>query len=134
MKHYVKRLRAFRRAAGTLEHDARTLLRTYWDQLLRPTFIAFQELAIASRTDKELAKTLEPVRKEFNERWHDLAIELFPEWSNDPTAFKVALGLTHNTLEGMALNRLTYGIDDETIDLVLDRLEKIILELRPKAN
>lgn len=129
-----KRLRAFRRAAGTLDHDARTLLRAYWEQLLRPTFIAFQELAIASRTDKELAKTLEPVRKEFNERWHDLAIELFPEWSDDPTAFKVALGLTHNTLEGMALNRLTYGIDDETIELVLDRLEKIILELRPAAR
>ena len=129
-----KRLRAFRRAAGTLDHDARTLLRTYWEQLLRPTFIAFQELAIASRTDKELAKTLEPVRREFNERWHDLAIELFPEWSDDPTAFKVALGLTHNTLEGMALNRLTYGIDDETIELLLDRLEKIILELRPKPN
>ncbi len=129
-----KRLRAFRRAAGTLDHDARTLLRAYWDQLLRPTFIAFQELAIASRTDKELAKTLEPVRKEFNERWHDLAIELFPEWSDDPTAFKVALGLTHNTLEGMALNRLTYGIDEETINLLLDQLEKIILELRPKPN
>lgn len=129
-----KRLRAFRRAAGTLDHDARTLLRAYWDQLLRPTFIAFQELAIASRTDKELAKTLEPVRKEFNERWHDLAIELFPEWNDDPTAFKVALGLTHNTLEGMALNRLTYGIDEETINLLLDQLEKIILELRPKPN
>ncbi|WP_240624500.1 TetR/AcrR family transcriptional regulator [Aurantiacibacter odishensis] len=126
-----KRLRAFRRAAGTLDHDARTLLRTYWEQLLRSTFIAFQELAIASRTDKELAKTLEPVRKEFNERWHDLAIELFPEWSHDPTAFKVALGLTHNTLEGMALNRLTHGIDDETIELVLDKLEQVILELRP---
>lgn len=126
-----KRLRAFRRSVGTFDHDARTLLRGYWEQLLRPSFIAFQELAIASRTDKELAATLEPVRLEFNERWHDLAIELFPEWAQDPQAFRIALALTHNTLEGMALNRLTYGISSEEIDLVLDHLEKVILDLRP---
>lgn len=126
-----KRLRAFRRAAGTLDHDARTLLHAYWDQLLRPNFIAFQELANASRTDKELAAVLEPVRREFDERWHELAIELFPEWADDLAAFKIALALTQNTLEGMALNRVTQGIDDETISLVLDHLEKVILDLRP---
>lgn len=126
-----KRLRAFRRSAGTLDHDARTLLHSYWDQLLRPNFIAFQELASASRTDKELAAVLEPVRREFDERWHELAIELFPEWSDDPRAFKIALGLTQCTLEGMAMNRVTQGIDDETIALVMDHLEKVILDLRP---
>jgi len=129
-----KRLRAFRRAVGTLNDDTRTLLRSYWEQLLSPKFVAFQELAMASRTDKELAATLEPVRKEFNDRWHDLAIELFPQWRQDPQAFKVALALTHNTLEGLALNRLTFGVADEEIELVLDYLEKIILELRPAAN
>jgi AcrR family transcriptional regulator len=126
-----KRLRAFRRAVGTLNDDARTLLRSYWEQLLSPKFVAFQELASAARTDKELAATLEPVRREFNERWHDLAIELFPQWGRDPKAFRVALALTHNTLEGMALNRLTFGIDEEEIELVLDHLEKVILDLRP---
>ena len=129
-----KRLRAFHRAAGTLNHDARTLLRTYWEQLLRPNFIAFQELAIASRTDKELAATLEPVRTEFNERWHDTAIELFPEWRDDLPAFRIALALTHNTLEGMALNRLTYGINAEEIAIVLDHLEKVIIDLRPDSK
>ncbi len=127
-----KRLRAFRRAAGTLDHDTRTLLHAYWGQLLRPSFIAFQELALASRTDKQLAATLEPVRQEFRERWHDLAIELFPEWRQDPRAFDIALALTQSTLEGMAVNRLTHGIDDDTISLVLDHLEKVILDLRPK--
>lgn len=126
-----KRLRAFRRAVDTIEHDARTLLRAYWDQLLRPNFIAFQELATASRTDKQLAATLEPVRIEFRERWHELAIDLFPEWREDPRAFEVALGITQSALEGMAVNRLTQGIDEETIGLVLDHLEKVILDLRP---
>lgn len=126
-----KRLRAFRRAVGVMPDDARTLLRSYWEQLLSPKFVAFQELAMASRTDTELAATLEPVRKEFNERWQKLAIELFPQWGKDPKAFKVALALTHNTLEGLALNRLTFGVEDEEIELVLDHLEKVILDLRP---
>ena len=129
-----KRLRAFRRSAGTMEHEARTLLHAYWDQLLRPNFIAFQELAMAARTDRQLAVTLEPVRDEFRERWHELAQELFPEWAEDQHAFEVALAITQSTLEGMAINRLTNGIDDATISLVLDHLEKIILDLRPKPK
>jgi AcrR family transcriptional regulator len=128
-----KRLRAFRRAAG-LDHDARTLLNAYWSQLLRPNFVAFQELAMASRTHKQLAATLEPVQLEFREKWHDLAIELFPEWRDDPHAFEIALAMTQNTLEGMAINRMTSSIPEASIQLVLDHLEKQILELRPKAS
>lgn len=131
---HQKRLRAFRRAGETLDHDARTLLRAYWNQLLRPNFIAFQELAGASRTDPQLGATLEPVRKEFNEKWHDLAVELFPEWRTNPQGLEIALALTHNTLEGMALNRLTHGIDEEEVELVLDHLEKVILDLRPDRD
>lgn len=126
-----KQLRAFRRSAGTLDHDASTLLHAYWDQLTRPNFIAFQELAMASRTDKDIAATLEPVRLEFRERWHDLAIELFPEWGDDPKAFRIALALAQSTLEGMAINRLTHGINEDTVKLVLSHLEKVILDLRP---
>lgn len=131
---HQKRLRAFRRAAGTMERDARTLLGAYWAQLLRPSFIAFQELALASRTDRELAATLEPVRQEFREKWQNVAIELFPEWLKDERAFRIALAITQNTLEGMAVNRLTFGIDEDTITLVLDHLEQQILALRPKAD
>lgn len=127
-----KRLRAFRKAAGSLDHDARTLLHAYWSQLLRPNFIAFQELAMASRTDRQLAATLEPVQLEFRERWHDLAIELFPEWRDDPHAFEVALAMTQNTLEGMAINRMTASVTEDAIRLVLDHLEQQILGLRPK--
>lgn len=129
-----KRLRAFRRAAGSLDHDARTLLVAYWSQLLRPNFVAFQELAMAARTDRQLAATLEPVQIEFRERWHDLAIELFPEWRDDMRAFEIALAMTQNTLEGMAINRMTSSIDERSIQLVLDHLEQQILSLRPKPR
>lgn len=126
-----KQLRAFRRAAETKEHNVHTLVRAYWSQLLRPNFVAFQELAIAARTDKELLTILEPIRIEFRERWYELAIQLFPEWQRDLDKFNLALALTQNLLEGLAINRMTYGVDEATIDAVLTNLEKEILVLRP---
>lgn len=128
-----KRLRAFRRAAESKENSVRTLVRAYWEQLLRPNFIAFQELAIAARTDKDLSQILEPVRIEFRQRWYELAIQLFPEWQRDLAAFNLALVLSQNLLEGLAINRLTHGVDEGMIEATLESLEKQILDLRPKG-
>jgi AcrR family transcriptional regulator len=125
-----KRLRAFRRAAETRDHNVRSLVRAYWSQVLRPNFIAFHELSIAARTDKELSAILEPVRIEFRERWHELAIQLFPEWQQRPDHFRVALALSQNLLEGMAVNRLTHWLDENATEALLDHLERQILALR----
>src|SRR3546814_7410986 len=56
---HEKRLRAFRRAAETDQHDPATLVRTYWRQLQKPAFIAFHELALAARTHADLARILQ---------------------------------------------------------------------------
>lgn len=126
-----RRLRAFRRAAGSPGSDVRTLVRTYWKQLLSPAFVAFIELAIAARTDKSLARILEPAQAEFRERWYELAVQLFPAWQEDRKAFDLALALTQNTVEGMAINRLIHGCDEQMIDPVLENLEAQIIALRP---
>lgn len=128
-----RRLRAFRRGADNRSTDVHTLVHTYWKQMLSPTFVAYVEIAIASRTDKDLARILEPAQAEFRARWYDLAIQLFPAWQKDRKAFDLALALTQNTIEGMAINRMIHGIDEDMIDPVLDNLEAQILALRPKA-
>ena len=129
-----RRLRGFRRAVENPAPDVRTLVRTYWKQLLSPTFTAFVELAIASRTDQALADILEPAQAQFRDRWHELAIQLFPEWQQDRRSFDLALALTQNTIEGMAINRMIHGCDEAMIDPVLQNLEKQILSLRPKPK
>jgi AcrR family transcriptional regulator len=129
-----RRLRAFRRAVVSPTSDVRTLVRTYWKQLLSPSFVAFIELAIAARTDKSLARILEPAQAEFRERWYELAVQLFPAWQKDRKAFDLALALTQNTVEGMAINRLIHGCDEGMIDSVLDNLEAEIVALRPKPR
>lgn len=125
-----KRLRAFRRAAEMRDQNVHSLVRAYWDQLLRPNFIAFHELSIVARTDKELAAILEPVRAEFRGRWYELAIQLFPEWQKREDNFRIALALSQNLLEGMAVNRLTHGLDESAVEALLDHLEKQIIALR----
>src|SRR3546814_17380523 len=70
---HEKRLRAFRRAAETDQHDPATLVRTYWRQLQKPAFIAFHELALAARTHADLARILQPLQVEFRERSQAMA-------------------------------------------------------------
>lgn len=127
---HEKRLRAFRRAVD-IEHDVHTLVRNNWKQLSSPAFIAFHELAIAARTDSDLARILIPAQEDFRSRWYRLAIDLFPEWQLEPARFDLALALSQNTLEGMAINRLTHGIDEAMVEPILANLEEQIKALKP---
>src|SRR3546814_13563571 len=78
---HEKRLRAFRRAAETDQHDPATLVRTYWRQLQKPAFIAFHELALAARTHADLARILQPLQVDFRECHMAMAFSLFPDWA-----------------------------------------------------
>jgi AcrR family transcriptional regulator len=131
---HEKRLRAFRRSADTVAHDVHTLVREYWKQVSSQTFTAFHELAIAARTDRELASILVPAQDEFRTRWYHQAIELFPEWQGDRAHFDLALALSQNVLEGMALNRLTYGLNEQMVEPILVDLERQIEALKPKKK
>jgi AcrR family transcriptional regulator len=130
---HEKRLRAFARAVSALpegDHLAGAL-HGYWRQVTHPLYVAFHELAVASRTDPELAAILKPAQAEFAARWRDLASQLFPEWQADRKSFYLALALTQNTLDGMALNRLTGASDPAVEEALLAHLEAELRRLRP---
>jgi AcrR family transcriptional regulator len=129
---HEKRLRAFRRSAGNTVHEVSRLVRAYWKQVSGETFTAFHELALAARTDPDLAGILMPAQEEFRARWYHEAIEMFPEWQGDRAHFDLALALSQNVLEGMAINRLTHGLDEKMIEPILSDLERQIEALKPK--
>ena len=107
---HSKRLRAFRRAVSTLPEDKPHLhdaLEAYWRHVTHPLFVAFNELAVAARTDKDLEKILRPAEQAFYREWYNLAVDLFPEWQGDRQRFDLALNLVQVTLEGLALRRLS---------------------------
>jgi AcrR family transcriptional regulator len=129
-----KRLRAVRRSGDITGRDVHEVVRTYWNQLSSPSFTAFHELSIAARTDLGLARILEPAQAEFRERRYALSIDAFPEWQKNRSNFDLALALSQQTIEGMAINRLVHGLDEAMVEPLLTNLEKQIQALKPPAD
>ena len=133
---HTKRLRAFRRAISTLPegrphvHDA---LKAYWHHVTHPLFTAFHELAVASRTDKELERILRPAQQAFYREWYKLAVEMFPEWQDDKQSFDLALNFVQVTLEGLAISRLSAGINQQAEDQLFEYLEACLSNLMPRS-
>ncbi|MFN3458259.1 MAG: TetR/AcrR family transcriptional regulator [Novosphingobium sp.] len=129
-----KRLRAFRRAADKPVHEVTDLVETYWRQLQKPAFIAFHELAVAARTDGDLASILKPLQDEFAEKFNAQAEQLFPEWASSPANFALAMTLSQTILEGMAISLQTGAMDGEKVEPMLRHLEGQIAALVPASS
>jgi len=129
---HEKRLRAFRRAVEKPEHKVDELIAAYWQQVQTPAFIAFHELAVAARTDKDLASILIPLQKEFRQRFDQQADDLFTEWRSSPEQFHLAMDLSQTILEGMAVALQTGAMSVDQTKPMLKYLEKQIRDLMPK--
>ena len=128
---HERRINAFRRASQTHAGDVRAMVRDYWQQLQKPGFIAFQELAVAARTDQALAAILLPLQEDFSTRFQSLTGELYPDWSNDPGRLRLAMTLSQVLMEGIRIASLTGAVGDELIEPLLDFLERSVTALRP---
>jgi AcrR family transcriptional regulator len=128
----AKRLRAFRKSMakpGTEGDHVRQGVEAYWSHVKHPMFVAFFELAVASRTDPELAAILRPAQEAFDREWEQTALDLFPEWRGKGEKFGLALDLSRYVLEGMAISFLTHK-ETERDKRVLQYLEEKLRELR----
>jgi AcrR family transcriptional regulator len=129
---HAKRLRAFRKAMSKQPGEGDHVhqgVETYWSHVKHPMFVAFFELAVASRTDPELAAILRPVQEAFDQEWQQTALDIFPEWRGKADKFDLALDLSRYVLEGMAISFLTHK-ESERDKRVLRYLEDKLRELR----
>lgn len=128
---HAKRLRALRKSMAkqtTGSDHVHQGVEAYWGHVKHPLFVAFFELAVAARTDKELAAILRPAQQSFEQEWYDAALETFPEWRGRGENFALALDLSRYVLEGMAVSFLTHKETDRD-KRVLQYLEEKIREL-----
>lgn len=130
---HEKRLLAFRRSIKEIPDDAdrvRLAVRSYWEHVNHPLYIAIFELAVAARTDRELRDILRPAQLAFDREWYATAREVFPEWQSDPDAFDLALNLTQQLMEGMSMSHFTHAreVNEESL---LNYLEEKVRELKP---
>ena len=133
---HAKRLRAFRRAVSSLPdsephlHDALT---AYWQHVSHPLFVAFHELAVASRTDKDLERILRPAQESFYREWYKLAVDLFPEWQSDKEGFNLALNFVQSTMEGLAVRKLSSPMPEAEEKQLFAYLEQCLKNLMPHS-
>lgn len=89
-----------------------------WEFVQDPSYVAFAEIAMASRTDEHLRKLVQEHYAEYHKQARQAAAELMPEWQNDLDKFRIVSRLVLTCLEGMAL-RQTFGLSDDKEDSAL---------------
>lgn len=80
----------------------------YWRQLNTREFVVFQELKIAARTDKELARLLKPILQAYDRAWAKASSQVFPDLAKSE-AFTRTAYMTQYLLEGMAVASMISG-------------------------
>lgn len=131
-----KRLQAFRRSIKEIPQGADRVhlaVQSYWAHVNHPIYVVFFELSVASRTDPELREILRPAQLAFEQEWYTTARDLFPEWQSDSKAFDLALNLTQQLMEGMAISYFTHAREDNK-QILLDYLEEKLKELKPASQ
>ena len=111
---HVLRLREYREMMSDID-DPRVSL-TYevtfksveaaWNYVNLPSFIAYQELMAASRTDAELEKVIGPVEKDFEKQFLNAAKSVFPHVKNLEN-FTGAHDMVNFVMQGMALSHMS---------------------------
>jgi AcrR family transcriptional regulator len=128
---HAKRLRAFRKAMAKEPaggDHVRLGVESYWAHVKHPWFVAFFELAVAARTDNDLAAILFPAQEAFEREWYETSLDLFPEWKHKGEKFLLGFDLSRYVIEGMAINFLTHK-ETERDKRVLRYLEEKLKEL-----
>jgi AcrR family transcriptional regulator len=128
---HAKRLRAFRKAMAKEPSEGdhvRLGVESYWAHVKHPWFVAFFEIAVAARTDKDLAAILFPAQEAFEREWYETSLELFPEWKRKGEKFLLGFDLSRYVMEGMAISFLTHK-ETERDKRVLRYLEEKLKEL-----
>ena len=77
-----------------------------WRYVNLPSFLAYQEMLAASRTDGELRQIIEPVEKDFEMQFLDTVKAVFPHWQN-LARLEGAHDMVQFLMKGMALSHMS---------------------------
>ncbi|HUD30806.1 MAG TPA: TetR/AcrR family transcriptional regulator [Novosphingobium sp.] len=81
----------------------------HWRSVQTRDYAAWIELAVAARTDEELAAIFEPAARRYDAVWTSEMIEAFPQWREDWDNLKLAHDFTSAIHMGMLLHAPVFG-------------------------
>jgi len=100
----------------------------HWASVQTREYQAYLELAVAARTDAELAALFEPAARQYDEVWTREMIEAFPQWQGHWELLKLASDFTQTAHMGLLLHRGVFG-DGERLDRVRQLTTRVVAEL-----
>lgn len=81
----------------------------HWRSVQTREYAAFLELAVAARTDPELAGLFIPASRRYDEVWTKEMIEAFPQWRQHWDNLKLASDFTTAAHMGLVMNLPVFG-------------------------
>lgn len=104
-------------------------LRAYWKQVVRPEFIALQEMTLASRTDPSLARLLTRAVGEFIRESRAPILEKVPKWREQGERYNLAADFAQYVIDGMAWGYWVGQLDETAVDKLLAVTRNTVLQM-----
>jgi AcrR family transcriptional regulator len=134
---HVRRLNEYRALMTDIDSPDQTLTRAAirvsvenaWNYVNLPSFIAYQELLGAARTDSELAEAVGEVERDFEREFLKTVRSVFPHWKQ-VKSLQAAHDLVQFVMQGMGVAHRSSNREQRAkrvIDTVTDHLERIYL-------
>ena len=134
---HVRRLNEYRALMTDIDSPDRTVTRaeirvsveTAWEYVNLPSFIAYQELLGAARTDPELAESVREVERDFEREFLKTVRSVFPHWKQ-VKSLQAAHDLVQFVMQGMGVAHHSSNREqraNRVIETVTDHLERIYL-------
>ena len=134
---HVRRLNEYRALMTDIDSPDQTLTRaairvsveSAWKYVNLPSFIAYQELLGAARTDPELAEAVGEVERDFEREFLKTVRSVFPHWKQ-VKSLQAAHDLVQFVMQGMGVAHRSSNREQRArrvIETVTDHLERIYL-------
>jgi AcrR family transcriptional regulator len=101
----------------------------YWESVQSREFLAYLELSVAARTDKELRDIFVPKARRYDRIEREEVIKAFPEWQSEHERYVFAMDFCVAAIEGILLNREIWN-DKSRQRQLRDFVANILLGLR----
>lgn len=124
-----RRLDMYRAEMARIPADADFLthaLRAYWKQVTHPEFAAQQELALAGRTEPDIARCLSRAYQEYVTQSRAPFLEEFPDWKESRQQYDLAANFAQYLIEGMAWGYSNRYLTDEAVEDALVALRNTV--------
>jgi len=113
---------------GVTSAIVKDAIRATWKYFNLPSFFAYHELLVASRTDPELKKIFYPQQKVFEQQFLETVKSIYPLWGNKSQALELGSDVVFLTMQGMATSFMRYH-KKERVEHILEYLEKQVIDI-----